>query len=169
MRHVFFCLVSLNLSSVATWAENATTVAGNANGTYGSSNSSLNDPFGITISTDDILNIVDTFNYRVVRVNLTTSIVIGIIGLGPSSAINQFHYPNDVFITETSLYVLDSSNNRTQKWLRNGTNPSTILGVGSLGNSYYMSMIISLYILLIMEPSNSNVDIWIFNWTNCGQ
>jgi sugar lactone lactonase YvrE len=71
-------------------------------------------------------------------VDLTTSIVIGIIGAGYGSAINQFGYPTDVFITGTSLYVLDRINNRTQTWSTNGTNPSTIIKSASLVNGAYM-------------------------------
>jgi sugar lactone lactonase YvrE len=138
MRHIFFCLVSLNLSSVATWAENATTVTGNANGTSGSSNSSLYHPWGITISTDDILYIVDNHNCRVVMVNLTSSIVSGIIGSGWGGAIDHFEYPSDAFITETSLYVLDNSNDRIQEWSKDGTNPSTMFVTPSLFTTHYI-------------------------------
>ena len=130
-----FRLATVNLPINATWAVNATTVVGLANGTVGSSNSSLNSPAGITISTDDILYVADDNNNRVVVVNLTSSAVIRIIG-SYGSGMNQFSGTGDVWITQTSLYVLDILNYRIQKWLKNGTNPSTIPGNGSFGTGY---------------------------------
>jgi sugar lactone lactonase YvrE len=138
MRRYFFYLVMVELSSNATWAQNATTVAGHVDGSNGTSISSLYDPHGITISNDSILYITDNGNNRVVMVDLISSTVIGTIGSGPGSGISQFSWPYDVFITATSLYVVDSYNNRTQKWSLNGTNPSTVLRVGSLGTNDYM-------------------------------
>jgi sugar lactone lactonase YvrE len=128
----------VKLSSNATWAENATTVAGYANGTKGSSISGLYYPHGIAISSDSILYITDNSNNRVVMVNLISSTVIGIVGSGLGFGIDQFWWPGDLFITATSLYVLDSFNNRTQKWSINGTNPSTVLHVGLFGKNDYM-------------------------------
>jgi hypothetical protein len=178
MRHNLFCLVYVNLSPVATWAANATTVAGNANGVGGSSNSSLNNPSDITISSDNILYIADFLNCRVVMVNLTASMVIDIIGSGCGAAMNQFYHTYDAFITGTSLYVLDVNNHRIQKWSRNGTNPSTIVGAGSLGNSYYIfidkygSIYVNDYIdaIVICFGSNSSVSVTVAgNRTNGNQ
>ena len=46
-------LASLKLSPTARWAQNATTVAGTANGENGSSIDMLSGPFGIYIADDD--------------------------------------------------------------------------------------------------------------------
>jgi hypothetical protein len=128
----------LDLPLNATWTQNATTVAGYANGTYGASNNSLDYPVGITISNNDILYIADYYNHRIVVVNLTSSTLMRIFGSGPNTTISQFNKPSDVFLIGTSLYVLDSQNYRIQKWSINGTNPSTVPGGGSFDYSVYM-------------------------------
>ena len=49
---------------------------------------------------------------------------------------NQFQEPTDVFITNTSIFVLDALNYRVQVWPRNGANGTTVAGItGSAGNS----------------------------------
>ena len=59
-----------------------------------------------------------------------------IIGSGPGTAWNQFQEPTDVFVTNTSVYVLDALNYRIQMWPRNGSNATTVAGMtGSVGNA----------------------------------
>ena len=108
LTYVSAYLGSVSLSPTAVWAQNASTVAGKAAGTSGSSNGYLNNPGSITISTDDILYIADQDNNRVVVVNLTSSTIIRNIGSGPGSGSSQFNWPNDISVTTTSIYVLDS-------------------------------------------------------------
>jgi sugar lactone lactonase YvrE len=153
LRHIFFCLVYQNVPSSATWAVNATTVAGKANGTSGSSNSSLYYPFGITIPTDGILYIADSMNCRIVMVNIITSTVSGIFG-SIGSASNQFDLPIDVFITGTSLYVLDNGNIRIEKWSSNGTNPSIVIGTASI--AYGSCMFIDGYGSIYVSDSTND-------------
>jgi sugar lactone lactonase YvrE len=157
----------VNLPLLASWSQNATTVAGQANGNSGSSASYLNAPSGISITIDDILYIADSYNNRVVVVSLATLTVINIIGSGSGTAVNKFRNPNDVFVTETSLYVVDTNNTRIQKWSLNGTNPSTMPGAGTFGFSYYMfidkydNTYVSLYTdnKVIMFTPNSSVSV----------
>jgi streptogramin lyase len=104
----------------------------------GSSNNSLHSPNGIAITTDDILCIADWVNNRVVMVNLSSLAVIRILGSVQGSGAYQFYSPDDVFIIDTSLYILDIGNYRIQKWSINGTNPSTIPGNGTFASSYFM-------------------------------
>ncbi|CAF4226308.1 unnamed protein product, partial [Adineta steineri] len=129
-------ILYVNVSYTAVWAENAITVAGLSNGTAGKSNTTLNSPRGLGISSDDILYIAEWNNARIVVVNLTSLQVINIFGSGPGSAIGQFNHPYDVMIVNQSLYVYDSSNQRIQQWSRNGTNPSTIL-TGTFGLGFH--------------------------------
>ena len=49
------------------------------------------------------------------------------------SGADQFNQPTDVFVTNTSIYVLDKNNYRVQKWPRNGVNGTTVAGTGSAG------------------------------------
>jgi sugar lactone lactonase YvrE len=135
----------VNISLNVSWSENATTIAGQSNGASGSSTAFLNDPTGMTITTDDILYVADRTNDRVVIVNLITATVIGTIGSGLGSNINQFNQPTDLFIIQNSLYVLDKSNYRLQMWSTNGTNPSTLVPTGSFGYDLYDYMFIDKY------------------------
>ncbi|CAF4430611.1 unnamed protein product, partial [Adineta steineri] len=98
----------VNVSYTAVWAENATTVAGLSNGTAGTTNTTLNSPRGLSISSDDILYIAEWNNYRIVVVNLTSLQVINIIGSGPGTAMYQFDHPYDIMIVNQSLYIYDS-------------------------------------------------------------
>jgi sugar lactone lactonase YvrE len=120
-----FILAQISLSPQASWDQNATTVAG-------SSISQLNGPWGISITNNDVLYISDTYNNRIVVVDLNSTNNISIIGSGQGSNSNQFDDPMDVFVTYTSLYVLDQENYRVQKTSLNGSNPSTVLSYGGL-------------------------------------
>ncbi len=129
-------LASLNLLPTAQWAQNATTVAGAANGTNGSSLNMLYQPFGATIDDDNTLYIADTSNNRVVLVQSNSTTAIAVIGQGSTSNMYTLNYPTGIFVTQTSIYVLDAWNYRVQKWLRNLSNPVTVAGVkGVNGNS----------------------------------
>jgi sugar lactone lactonase YvrE len=140
ITHNSVYLAFVDLSPTAVWNQSATTVAGAQSGISGSSNGYLNSPGSLTISTDDILYIADQDNNRVVVVNLTSSTIIRNLGSVQGAASNQFYWPNDISVTETSIYVLDSKNYRVQKWSINGTNPSTVPGTGSIHYSFYMFM-----------------------------
>jgi hypothetical protein len=105
-------------------------VAGQSNSTSGSSNGYLYNPCGLAISNDSILYIADVLNDRVVMVNLIASNAFSSFGSNGSS-MTQFSKPNDVFIIDPFVYVLDTYNYRIQKWLRNGPNPSTVPGAGA--------------------------------------
>ena len=161
------CLGLANLSPNATWSENATTVAGQANGIDGSSNHFLHFPHGITISTDDILWVADWSNHRLVTVDLHLLMVVRILGSGPGNGSFQFWNPSDVFIINTSVYVLDTSNYRIQQWSTNGTDPSTLPGQGTFNVSYFLFMdkYNNIYLGLVNEhrvirfsPNSSNPE-----------
>jgi sugar lactone lactonase YvrE len=71
----------------------------------------------------------------------------------------------DVFVTDTSLYVLDTYNYRLQKTSLNGSNPSTVLGFSGLALSYY------LYVdnndnIYLSDVSNNSVLLFPSNSTN---
>ena len=82
---------------------------------------------------NDTLYIADRYNHRVVIITSnSTTATFGSFG----TASNQFNEPADVFVTNTSIYVLDSLNYRVQMWPRNGLNGTTVAGVlGSVGNT----------------------------------
>ncbi len=111
---------------------------GLSNGTAGSSLTQLNMPFGISITSNDILYISDTNNNRIVVVDLTSRTNTSIIGSGPGSNSTQFNTPYGLFVTDTSLYVIDFANYRVQKSSLNGSNPSTVPGISSSNSPYYL-------------------------------
>lgn len=111
----------------ASWNTYGMTVAGWANGTYGSALTQLYHPYGLAITSNDILYIGDMDNHRIVVVDLNSPGENCIIGAGTGSALNQFNLPHAVFTTDTSLYVLDKNNHRIQKLLLNGSNATTVL------------------------------------------
>ncbi len=95
-------------------------------------------PRGIRISNNGVLYISDSNNNRIVAVDLNSINNISIIGSGPGFNSNQFNDPFDVFVTNTSLYILDYYNYRVQKTSLDGSNPSTVLDFSGLANSYYL-------------------------------
>ena len=100
--------------------------------------SELQNPFGLSISSDDILYICDTENHRIVTVDLKSNKTDSIFGSTPKSSMNGFHKPHDVFNVNTSLYVLDTRNYRVQKLSLNGSNPTTILNYSRSYSCYYI-------------------------------
>ena len=80
---------------------------------------------GIKITDNDILYISDIYNSRVVVVDLVSGKNTSVIGSGVGANVNQFNAPYDLFITNSSLYVLDYNNNRVQKSSLDGSNSST--------------------------------------------
>lgn len=131
-------LAEIQLSPNASWDSDGITVAGWANGTNGTSLSQLCAPVGISISSNNILYVSDVGNHRIVMVYLDSATANFAIGSGYGSGPSQFAFPYSSFVTNSSLYVLDSSNNRVQKLLVNGSNPTTALNYSdSYGANYF--------------------------------
>ena len=120
---------NINLASDASWDQTATTIAGLANGTKGSSSSQLYLPRGMTITNNDVLYIADTNNHRIVVVDLDSFSNNFIINSdrGFGSSITQFKSPHDVIIVNMSLYVLERDNYRVKKLSLNGSDPTRAL------------------------------------------
>jgi sugar lactone lactonase YvrE len=131
-------LAEITLSPYASWNQSGVTVAGASNGAAGSSISLLNMSAGISITYNDVLYISDSNNNRVVVLNLDSITNISIIGSGPGNDTNQFNTPYDLFVTNTSLYVIDYNNHRVQKTSLDGSNPSTVPGLTGLNWPFYL-------------------------------
>ena len=86
---------------------------------------------------NNTLYIADRGNNRVVLIQPGSNTAVAILGTGSAGAgAGQFSQPNDVFVTNTSIYVLDTGNFRVQMWPRNGSNGTTVAGItGSVGTS----------------------------------
>ncbi len=128
----------MKLSPQASWNQNAITVAGWENGTNGSSLSQLFRPLGVSITINDILYVSDTDNHRIVVVNLNSTIDISVIGSGPGANLSQFDAPRDLFVTSTSLYVIDLGNHRVQNLSLHGSDPITVPGLTAFKVPLYM-------------------------------
>jgi sugar lactone lactonase YvrE len=122
-------------------------------------------PFGISITSNDVLYISDTNNNRIVVLDLTSRTNISIIGSGPGSNSSQFNNPYGLFIKDTSLYVIDYNNYRVQKSLLNGSNPSTVPGISTSNSPFY------LYVdnddnIYLSDTFNNRVLFFPYNSTN---
>lgn len=128
----------MNFSLDAIWNQTGVTVAGGVSNANGSSLAQLADPFAISITNNDILYISDPDNHHIVVVDLVSKTNISIIGSGPGSNLNQFDAPFDLFLRNTSLYVIELNNARLKKMDLNGANPSLILNTNKfLGSVYF--------------------------------
>ena len=168
MKFMFFdmpyYLASLKWLSAARWAQNATTVAGLANGTGGSFLGQLQRNYGVYYADDDILYIADTQNNRVVLIASNSTTAIRVIGQGPSANMSTFNGPNDVFVTQNAIYVMDNGNYRVQKWSRNFSNPVTVAGLsGVKGTSTNMTTLGFSYNLFVDNYGNLLVSNYGYN------
>jgi sugar lactone lactonase YvrE len=119
------------LSPDATWLQNAITVGGSANGVSGSSLDEFDGNFGLYITQDNSLYVVDNRNHRVVILMPNSTMAVAIVAND-----SDVLYPTDVFVTNTSIYILDNANYRVKKWSIDRTNPIIVAGItGSQGNS----------------------------------
>ena len=131
-------LAEINLSPYASWNQTGVNVAGWSNGTAGSSISQLNYPFSISISNNDVLYVSDFFNHRIVVVDLNLNTNLSTIGPGPGNSSTQFYNPDGIFVTNTSLYVIDYNNHRVQKTFLNNFNFTTVLKLSGFSWPRYL-------------------------------
>ncbi|CAF3985976.1 unnamed protein product [Adineta steineri] len=114
-----------------------TVVAGNADGTSGTSLTALNYPLQVSIAADNSIYVSDYMNNRVLRFkqgSVTGSLVAG-TGFGGSSN-NQLSGPTGIFVdTSLNLYVADSGNYRIMLWQNNSSFGIQVAGTGSSGNT----------------------------------
>ncbi|CAF4969011.1 unnamed protein product [Rotaria sp. Silwood1] len=106
------------------------------NNVAGSTPYQLNNPYGIYVDANYILYIADYGNHRIQKwiagaVNATT--VAGVSGvLGVSSS--QLHYPTAITFDQYNyMYIMDSGNNRIQRWWPGSTYGVTVASA-SLNN-----------------------------------
>ena len=81
----------------------------------------------------NILYIADSSNHRIVIVtpdSTNATATFGSFGTG----VTRFKNPTDIFVTRTSIYILDATNYRVQLWPRGGSSGTTVAGAtGNLG------------------------------------
>jgi len=133
-----FFLEEINLSPQASWDQNGTTVVGRTYGEHGPFLLQLSSPLGISITKNGALYISDMENHRIVVIQLDSKNGTFIIGSNPGHEPNQFNHPRDLFIRNTSLYVLDFAHRQVQKMSLNGSNPTTVFHLNGLTEPYYL-------------------------------
>lgn len=149
------------------------TVAGATDGRNGSSLDLLKGNFGLFCADDNILYVADTQNDRVVLIAPNSTSAIRVMGNQSSSDMFRLNRPNDVFVSRTSIYVLDTSNVRVQKWSRNFTDPVTVAGTsGRTGNATDMNRFGYSYNLFVDNYGNvfvgdyRNQRVMMFSWNS---
>ncbi|CAF4119142.1 unnamed protein product [Rotaria sp. Silwood2] len=115
------------ICALATWTQNATTVAG-GNG-QGSDLNQLDIPYGFFVDDNQSIYVADFNNHRVVKWDRGVSsgqIVAG--GKGHGLDNDQLDSPMDVFVDKHgTMYISDRNNDRVQRWSRGAQSGETII------------------------------------------
>ncbi|CAM4949724.1 unnamed protein product [Rotaria socialis] len=114
-----------------------TTIAG-ITSSSGSSRSQLNSPYGLHVTSNGTMFILDTSNYRVLQ--WQTGDPMGYVmagGNGNGAALTQIGVSYALFVDDQyNIYISESSNNRITKWSRsNSTSGALVAGGNGAGNT----------------------------------
>jgi sugar lactone lactonase YvrE len=154
-----YFLAQLQFASSACWSTNSSTIVGSINSAPGWIITHLSGNAGIRITDNDTLYITDLNNNRIVIIdlnNLNTSMTI-LVGNGTS--VSQMNAPTDVFVTQTSIYVLDGGNFRVIKWSKNRSNPVIVAGINDTkGNLSSYTTIGSSHFIFVDKNDNLYVS-----------
>ena len=138
-------VASKNDHRIIFWPRNATTgmvIAGL--GVAGNGSTGLDSPNGITLDENNgWLYVADSGNHRIQRYSLNDTwpcvgtTVAG--GNGPGNGSHQLSTPVDIRLSAKTgaMYIVDSGNNRIQRWEQGGTQGVTLVGsvTGNAGSS----------------------------------
>ncbi|CAF0986659.1 unnamed protein product [Rotaria sordida] len=132
-----------NRHRVVQWSPrtNMTTVVAGKTDTNGSTSDLLNHPQGIYVNRDgSIIYVADMWNSRIQ--NWTTASREGTTVAGSNQGTEghdpeTLDYPNDVIVDDETnvVYVIDTSNNRVQRWKPFASEGDTIVGDRGAGNA----------------------------------
>ena len=151
--NILYNLARFKLSSVARWSQNGITVAGSANGLDGSSLDRLSGSTSAYYGDDGILYISDAGNDRIVLIAPNSTTPIAVIGRRSDYII--FAYPAAIFVTQASIYVMDTGNFRVQKWSKDFYDPMTVAGISGVGgNSTEMALLSAAFSLFVDNYGN---------------
>ena len=113
----------------------------------------------------NILYIADSSNNRVVILKPGSTNATAILG-SFGTALNQFKNPTDIFVTSTSIFILDASNSRVQMWPKNGSSGITVAGTtntpGSSASLINLGYCYGIYVdwkgqLYVVDKTNNRV------------
>ena len=150
---MIFNLVLDKLPTTAQWVQNGITVAGSATGESGSSLNRLRRNVGVYCADDDILYIADANNNRTILIALSSTTALAVAGGAAQPYMLSF--PTDLFVTRTSVYVMDTGNFRVLKWSRDFVDPVTVAGIsGVKGDAANMMALSNSYNLFVDNYGN---------------
>jgi sugar lactone lactonase YvrE len=111
-------IYALQVPTCATWNQTGITVAGNANGTAGSSIGSLNATVSIFVDNNYTLYVCDRENNRIMKYLFNTTIGIVVAGNGTAgNSPTELNAPKGVAVDQMgAVIVADSSNYRIQRF-----------------------------------------------------
>ena len=128
---------------------------------------------GVFCADGDILYVADYWNNRIVLIAPNSTTAIRVIGNQSQSDLLRFYGPSNVFVTRTSIYVMDTWNFRVQKWSRNFSNPVIVAGISGMnGSSTDMDKLSDAYNLFVDNYGNlfvgdySNHRVMMFPWNS---
>ena len=125
-------IYALTIPTCATWNQTGITVAGNSNGTSGSSLASLWTPVSIFVDNNYTLYVTDRDNNRILKYYSNTASGILVAGnLTAGNSAGQLNSPKGVAVDQFgTVIVADSSNYRIQQFAS-----GSLIGVTSATNS----------------------------------
>ncbi|CAF1337459.1 unnamed protein product [Adineta steineri] len=151
------------------------TVAGHSDGTSGNTNNALTNPWGLAITTNNLLYVSDLGNYRIMKMkigNLTGSVAAGTTGVSGSTA-TTFSYQTEIAVDAASnIYIADTNNCRVMLWRNNSSSGVVVGGNGTCGSS---AMLIAHSVglavdsqgnIYVAETDNHRVTKWAVNATS---
>ena len=137
-----------------------TTIFGNANGSAGSSNTTLGGPWGISAAPDDTILIADPSNGRVILAQPDSRTPTAIIGVDQLSEPSRAIYDANM----TNLYVLDVTYGCMMRFMNGSPNGTALFGSnGSALNQLYrpsMFVMDSQQDFYIADSSNHRIMFW---------
>lgn len=152
-----------NRHRVLQWSPrtNTTTVVAGRTDSNGSASDQLDHPQGIYINRDgNSVYIADMWNSRIQRYISGIEQGATVAGLSNGTAGDApqaLNYPNDVIVDEETnvVYVIDTSNNRVQRWKPLAAEGETIAGEISKFLGVEVSYETSMFQVLVMRPISS--------------
>ncbi|CAF1506180.1 unnamed protein product [Adineta ricciae] len=134
---------SKTISNVAVpvlrWNASGITIAG-ITGWSGANKTQLNNPWGLALTYDRTLYVVDRLNNRIQKFLPNSTEGITVAG-NPNGAFNNtldsLYSPSKIVLdSNENLYISDAYNNRALFWAKNSNSGIIIAGSGTVGNTF---------------------------------
>ncbi|CAF1471938.1 unnamed protein product [Adineta ricciae] len=122
-------------TNILRWNASGITIAG-ITGRSGANASQLNNPWGLALTYDRTLYVVDRFNHRIQRFSPNSTQATTVAGNGIlSNTLNSLSYPTKIVLdSNDNLYIADGFNHRGLFWAKNSSSGVLIAGSGVAGS-----------------------------------